>query len=106
MNEIIGEYERYPFPFDSKLGLKVSKNMPKIYVKELKKEKKVKINLSSEIYPFSYTATEHVTPNVTLQNLWFQPFGSIWFQNTSRFKISNNIHALMSDHCSKRLAQV
>lgn len=38
MNEIIGEYERYPFPFNAKLGLKVSKNMPKIYVKELKKE--------------------------------------------------------------------
>lgn len=42
MNEIIGEYERYPFPFNSKLGLKVSKNMPKIYVKELKKGKKSK----------------------------------------------------------------
>jgi len=39
MNEIIGEYERYPFPFNSKLGLEVSKDMPKIYMKELKKQK-------------------------------------------------------------------
>lgn len=52
MNEIIGEYERYPFPFNSKLGLEVSKNMPKIYVKELKKEKKFKLISPVKYVPF------------------------------------------------------
>lgn len=90
MNEIIGKYERYPFPFNSKLGLEVSKNMPKIYVKELKKtkpkqkKKQVKNNLSSEMCHFSNTSTgcryqEQLTHNVTLQNLWFQPLQRTWF---------------------------
>lgn len=81
MNEIIGEYERYPFPFNSKLGLEVSKNMPKIYMKELNKTE-VKINFSGEIFHFSNISTgcwyqEQLTHNATLHSPWFQPFGSI-----------------------------
>lgn len=81
MNEIIGEYERYPFPFNSKLGLEVSKNMPKIYMKELKKTE-VKINFSSEIFHFTGISAgcwyqEQLTYNATPHSPWFQPFGNI-----------------------------
>lgn len=58
MNEIIGKYERYPFPFNSKLGLEVAKNMPKVYMKELKKKKlKLKTDFSNEIICFSNSST-------------------------------------------------
>lgn len=87
MNEIIGEYERYPFPFNSKLGLEVSKDMPKIYMKELKTRNE--INLCSEIFHFSAISTgcwyqEQVMRNATLEN----PVSTHWeylVLNVSRF---------------------
>lgn len=87
MNEIIGEYERYPFPFNSKLGFEVPKNMPKIYVKELKTEHKTKNievnNFSNEQFHFSNTSAgcwyqEQIPHDVIiLHSPWLQHFWGV-----------------------------
>lgn len=49
MNKIIGKNERHSLPFNSKFGFEVSKNVAKIYMKELEEKLETEMSAPGEI---------------------------------------------------------